>query len=264
MACRFKGNTLMARALVNSMCYVRIYGPALPSGTNPDDPQLRNWLNENGYKKVEGWGGFKIEQIPFGHSEGSILVPYIDGTPQTGAIQDGDILIGHGPIKLNDINGFTELNPEDPHDDQVQLNDGTWVSEHDAWYLDYAYGPKRVLGYFKKTDCCIDSERRRVRRSDCAVTWDGKTMLKDSLVWLTAGVFEDSLATRSDCIELYDGTLALKRECVQVNLHSKYDIALKSSCVAIDGEWYLKTDPNKPPQSPYSHVSRFLDHLASL
>ena len=270
MACRFVGDTLAARALLNSNCYVRIYGPTNHGKTNPDDPQLRDWLNEKGYTKLPGWEGFELEIIHFGHDGIDVLAPYVDGLPKTGVIKGDTISIQEGgPIKLDTLDGYTAATVKQLT--MVTLNNGERVPAEEACELEYTIKGTPREGYHLLTDCVETWGGWMALKSDCVKTWEGDYTVWPYATKLTAGDHAGEYERSSVIHRLYDGhVVSSADEVVYVDIrhlpqsrifnNQNFELALKEDCVYINGKWQLP----QSHESKKSHMAHLLNSLSKL
>jgi len=123
-----------SRVLVNDKKYVRIYGTPTDSTqySRPDDPATRQWLQDNGYTRVDGWDGLKVDKIRY---NGSLLGPYMDGYNIRGTVGDDCIFISNASDNCSFCRTDGILDYED-HEGQIQDRYGYWINENESLQLD--------------------------------------------------------------------------------------------------------------------------------
>lgn len=201
--CRFENGKLKARALTNKKNYVKVYGPCDGGGySNQEDAGMFQYLADNGYTRISSWSGFTLEMI---ERDDRILLPYIDGGCQS-IDQDGEITHS-GCYSGRSTDGWVPI--VDENEGMVQLENGDWVEEEEATYLEYRYDGRRYEGYWHSDDCTWVGNR--VYLDEHVVHWNGETYFIGNCTELRSGEW----APDDECVETIDGDIELFEECVE-------------------------------------------------
>lgn len=238
MISRVEDDVQAARCLVNGKKYVRIYGvPSPREYSRPDDPALRQWLDDNGYEKIDSWAGFKLARIPWNGSE--FLAPYLDGRCSHCTDQGDHFAIDGGGYEFDTTDGRIDIIEGDhEHDGQVETIDGDWIDEDDACYIH----DSEETGYLPSEDVGADLFDEDHRCSN--------------LVRLNADHYGNGVwGFRPDCRKIYVGrnevrTWFLEDDCVETVVshrlnvprwRSDFEYRFKAETVPFFGEDCLRS-----------------------
>ena len=243
LALLLQGNHPVARALVNDGEFVRVYG--LDSNKIAT---MTSALEDDGNKNIQGWGGRKIAAI---HHRGEYLGPYIDGSATYGDLASGCFRLEfEGEYEFQNIDGTAS----EAHCDEVQTEDGDWIPEDDAVYIEGS-------GYRHRDDCVnvdgdwlLRAECTRLAngdwvREDDAVDVDGQYYLLDDV---TYDDLDDKYILNEDAVEyssgwthqdnareLRNGDWELTEDCQELEDGT---FVLQEDAVELFGVWYAKED----------------------
>ena len=149
--------------------FIRIYGSDAGKHTTVgDDPSLRQWLIDQGYKVVASWEGKYLERITIpgkNHNGQSCYVgPYLDGNIKKAKLKKDDasviVIAIDGNWDMANTSGFSYCAHPD-REGMVQTYNGAWVRPedvvsgiHDRIYLrsEVTYVERRH-NYIPSSDC---------------------------------------------------------------------------------------------------------------
>ncbi len=254
LALLYRGDDVIARALVNDGEYVRVYGTSSNTIAAMEDR-----LKREGIEYTRGWFGRRIKAIHTGDDE--LVGPYIDGEATCGEFDGGTIVLdADGEIEFRETSGLAEW---DGHRGQVQTAGGDWIDEDDAvtlhngrvvhqddavWVdgMDEYYPADDVVelakgGYWPADDAVqIGEEWHASGDPDIVEDYRGECILRDDAVTLDDG----RAAHVDDTRLLADGaTYVLDADACQVG-HDWYRIADCVLLMAADGHyrWTLRAE----------------------
>lgn len=239
--------TLVARGLVwqnpddpNEKGFVRLYGASNKQTIRGDHAGLRYWLESQGYDHFADWSDCLIAQIESRNGHGYIA-PYIDGDSY--GLKSAGQHPTVGPVWR--ITDYGEPARETTgllfdHEGQVQTEDGDWIDEDDATYIE-------GYGYVHMDNTAYDDINDEPIHVDDAIYLDyrSETTHRDNCVRAYTRPGRWALVYREDTIELHNGTIALffDNESEHVVELENGDFAWFDDAVCIEDYYYLPDDP---------------------
>jgi hypothetical protein len=237
---------IAARALVHDgeKCFVRTYGPA---GGGSADPELHEWLKQQGYQKLNSWpNGIEIAVVRSEYHRGGsdgYLFPYIDGNRDQ-VERDGNtwVIVDSGEYECSSQNGDAN---EGSGRGEPCPDCGDRTDEDDQAYIDYHQENWVCQGCCDRNYTYVDGRRESYYvPNDEAVevsgTYYDSNNLPDCIVTLEDGDYchEDNAVYCEESSEYYHEN---DRNLIQLEdgrtVHKDYAWQCDSS-----NEWYAESD----------------------
>jgi hypothetical protein len=239
-----EGTRFTGRALLNDGTWVRTYRGDHDRSHSDTDERLNAWLKEEGYRKANGWSGFKIKRIHSDRNDCGFVAPYLDGDDKdVDVCRDSLDIVNSGDGEYNCTS--TDGNADERHPYRCPRCDSR-VDEDEMCSIG-RHGDESVCRDCYENDYTVVYGRRSDQYAipnDDAIEADGEYYDPD---WLSD----------NGIVQLHDGDYTHEDNAVWIESASEYypseseyvcytqagENELRDDCVQLEnGEWCLSED----------------------